>query len=189
MGPDAMIFVFWMLSFKPTFSLSTFTFIKRLFSSSSLDLIYNHSKRTGNERGVILQSKSRILLPKEGRRNTVQAKQPMPNTPFLFSTWWDCLLIWHFLYITFVLSHPTITSSCPGKVNYSFYICVSNMYYIITFTVLQQRSCDVSACLWETASSREKNFHPTDTVLLPALPLFLSYPVTLFLMPTQVTYP
>ena len=36
MGPDAMIFVFWMLSFKPTFSLSSFTFIKRLFSSSSL---------------------------------------------------------------------------------------------------------------------------------------------------------
>ena len=32
--PDAMIFVFWMLSFKPTFSLSSFTFIKRLFSSS-----------------------------------------------------------------------------------------------------------------------------------------------------------
>ena len=31
MGPDAMILVFWMLSFKPTFSLSSFTFIKRLF--------------------------------------------------------------------------------------------------------------------------------------------------------------
>ena len=31
---DAMIFVFWMLSFKPAFSLSSFTFIKRLFSSS-----------------------------------------------------------------------------------------------------------------------------------------------------------
>ena len=39
MGPDAMIFVFWMLSFKPTFSLSTFTFIKRHFSSSSLSAI------------------------------------------------------------------------------------------------------------------------------------------------------
>jgi len=38
-GPDAMIFVFWMLSFKPTFSLSSFTFIKRLFSSSSLSVI------------------------------------------------------------------------------------------------------------------------------------------------------
>ena len=36
MGPDAMIFVFDELSFKPTFSLSSFTFIKRLFSSSSL---------------------------------------------------------------------------------------------------------------------------------------------------------
>ena len=37
-GPDAMIFVFWMLSFKPTLSLSYFTFIKRLFSSSSMFL-------------------------------------------------------------------------------------------------------------------------------------------------------
>ena len=36
MGPDDMILVFWMLSFKPTFSLSSFTFSKRLFSSSSL---------------------------------------------------------------------------------------------------------------------------------------------------------
>ena len=35
MGPDAMIF-FWKLSFKPAFSFSSFTFIKRLFSSSSL---------------------------------------------------------------------------------------------------------------------------------------------------------
>ena len=33
MGLNAMILVFWMLSFKPTFSLSSFTFIKRLFSS------------------------------------------------------------------------------------------------------------------------------------------------------------
>ena len=37
MGPDAMIFVFWMLSFKPTFSLSSFTFIK--FYCSSLSAI------------------------------------------------------------------------------------------------------------------------------------------------------
>ena len=38
MGPDAMILVFWMLSFKPTFHYS-FTFIKRLFSSSLLSAI------------------------------------------------------------------------------------------------------------------------------------------------------
>ena len=36
MGPDAMILVFWMLWLMPTFSLSSFTFIKRLFRSSLL---------------------------------------------------------------------------------------------------------------------------------------------------------
>ena len=35
MGPDASILVFWMLNFKPAFTLSSFTFNKRLFSSSS----------------------------------------------------------------------------------------------------------------------------------------------------------
>ena len=39
MGPDAMISVFWMLSFKPTFSLSYCIFITRIFSSSSLTAI------------------------------------------------------------------------------------------------------------------------------------------------------
>jgi len=36
MGPDAKVLVFWMLSYKPTFSLSSFTFSKRLFSFYSL---------------------------------------------------------------------------------------------------------------------------------------------------------
>ena len=39
MGPDSMILVFWLLSFKPSFSLSSFTFIKRLFSYSLLSAI------------------------------------------------------------------------------------------------------------------------------------------------------
>ena len=38
-GPDAVILVFWMSSLKSPFSLSSFTFIKRLFSSSSLSAI------------------------------------------------------------------------------------------------------------------------------------------------------
>ena len=38
-GMDAMILVFWMLNFKPTFSLSSFTFIERFFSSSSLSAV------------------------------------------------------------------------------------------------------------------------------------------------------
>ena len=39
MGPDAMELVFWMLSFKPAFLLSSFLFIKNLFSSSSFSAI------------------------------------------------------------------------------------------------------------------------------------------------------
>ena len=39
MGLVAMILVFWMLSFKPSYSLSFFSFIKRLFSSSLLSAI------------------------------------------------------------------------------------------------------------------------------------------------------
>ena len=39
MGPDAMTVGFWMLSFRSDFSLSSFTFIKRLFCSSLLSAI------------------------------------------------------------------------------------------------------------------------------------------------------
>ena len=39
MGPDTMILISWMLSFKPAFLFSSFTFIRRLFSSSSLSAI------------------------------------------------------------------------------------------------------------------------------------------------------
>ena len=38
MGPDAMISAFWMMSFKPTFSLSFLTFTYRIFSSSLSDI-------------------------------------------------------------------------------------------------------------------------------------------------------
>ena len=39
MGLDAVILVFWMLSFEPVFSFSSFTFIKKLFYSSLLSAI------------------------------------------------------------------------------------------------------------------------------------------------------
>ena len=38
-GPDAMILVFWMLSFMPAFLLSSFTLIKRLFHYSTVSAI------------------------------------------------------------------------------------------------------------------------------------------------------
>ena len=39
MGPDAIVLIFWILSFKPAFSFSPSSFIKRLFSSSLLSFI------------------------------------------------------------------------------------------------------------------------------------------------------
>ena len=39
MGIDTMILVFVMLTFKPAFSLSSFTFIKRLFNFSSVSAL------------------------------------------------------------------------------------------------------------------------------------------------------
>ena len=39
MGPDAMFLVFWMLSFKPAFSLFSFTFLKRILSFFLLSAI------------------------------------------------------------------------------------------------------------------------------------------------------
>ena len=38
MGPESMILLFWMLSFKPAFSLFSFTLIKKLLNSSSLSI-------------------------------------------------------------------------------------------------------------------------------------------------------
>ena len=48
MGPDAMILVFWMLSFKLAFSLSSFIFIKRFFSSSLLSALRKIAGRNIN---------------------------------------------------------------------------------------------------------------------------------------------
>ena len=59
MGPDAMILVFWMLSFKPAFSLSSFTFIKRLFSSS----LFSATRMVSSAYLKILIFLPEILIP------------------------------------------------------------------------------------------------------------------------------
>ena len=55
---DAMILSFWMLSFKPAFSLSSYTFIKKIFSSSLLSFITMVS--SGYHRLICLLA---ILIP------------------------------------------------------------------------------------------------------------------------------
>ena len=51
--PDAMILVFWMLSFKPTFSLSSFSFIRRLFSSSRTRIRWGLKGRRNGSSGAV----------------------------------------------------------------------------------------------------------------------------------------
>ena len=74
MGPDARIFVFWMLSFKPTFSLSSFIFIKRLFSSSLLYAI----------RVVVILSNS-YVLPFSSYLQSFPASESFPMSWFFAS--------------------------------------------------------------------------------------------------------
>ena len=58
-GPDAMIFIFWMLSFKPTFSLSTFTtIIQHSFGSPS----YSNQRRKRNKRNPDQKRRSKALF-------------------------------------------------------------------------------------------------------------------------------
>ena len=67
MGPVAMILIFWMLSFKPTFSLSSFTFIKSLFSSplSAIRVVSSAYLR-------LLTFLPAILIPKLGGEEECQ---------------------------------------------------------------------------------------------------------------------
>ena len=72
MRPDAMILAFWMLSFKPVFSLSSFTFIQKLFFSSSL--LSAHQVEEGAKcyslnitRGSAEKTKTCAIAPPIGR--------------------------------------------------------------------------------------------------------------------------
>ena len=58
MDPDAMILVFWMLSFKPTFSLFSCTFIERLFSS-----LFSHIRVVSSAYMRLLIFLPAILIP------------------------------------------------------------------------------------------------------------------------------
>ena len=84
MGPDAMIFIFWMLSFKPTFSFSSFTFTKRLFSSSSLSAIVQYiiaiCLRPINEKTKIL---IQIYLTSEAFYSLTHLSRLCPKVYFL----------------------------------------------------------------------------------------------------------
>ena len=88
-GADAMIFIFWMLNFKPAFSPSSFTFIKRLFSSSSHSAIKVVSSAylrlliiLSLDLVIVVQLLSRVWLFVTPRIAARQASQPFPAPRF-----------------------------------------------------------------------------------------------------------
>ena len=95
MVPDAMIFVFWMLSFKPTFSLSSFT-----FSHASKVLLKIFQAR--------LQQYMKHEIPdiqagfRKGRRTRDQManihwiikKSKRVPEKYLFLLYWPCQSLW-----------------------------------------------------------------------------------------------
>ena len=66
MGPDAMILVFWLLNFKPYFSLTPFTFIKVL-SSSSLSAVFPGGSVVKNPPANVGETRDSSSIPGLGR--------------------------------------------------------------------------------------------------------------------------
>ena len=105
MGPDSMILVFWMLSYKPASSLPSFACIKRLFSSSSLSAIRVVS--SAYLRLLILLAiwfQLVIHLAQDFTWGTLHINQANKVT-ILF--WWGFFVSFHFVHI-FKIMYVTI---------------------------------------------------------------------------------
>ena len=120
MEPDAMIFVSWTLSFQPTFSLFSFTFIKRMFSSSSLSAIRVASSAYLSLLIFLQQSQFQLVL----------------HSVFSFIQW--MLPIWSQIPLPFL--NFAWTSVC-SLFMYSWSLACR----ILSITLLV---CDMSAIVW-----------------------------------------
>ena len=117
MGPDAMILVFWMLSFKPIFKISSFTFIKRLFSSSlsAIRVVSSEYLRLLIFLPAILipacaSSSPAFLLMYSAYKLNKQGDNIQPwHTPFLI---WNQIPIKP-LYTNCILWFPPLSSNIP----------------------------------------------------------------------------
>ena len=106
MGPDSMILVFWMLSLKPVFPLSSFTLIKRLLSSSSLSAIRVVSSAYLRLLILLLAIWFQLVihLAQDFTWGTLHINQANKVT-ILF--WWGFFVSFHFVHI-FKIMYVTI---------------------------------------------------------------------------------
>ena len=126
MEPDAMILVFWMLSFEPTFSLSSLTFIKRLFSSSSLSAIR-----------VVLSAYLRLLifLPE-----TLIPASASSSPVFLIF-----IIFYYFTYLEAVCSSMSISNYCLNDLKRAMIYLLRDLS---SATALMNSLLHFPSCFW-----------------------------------------
>ena len=128
MGLDAMILVFWMLSFMPAVSLSSFTFIKRLVSSSSLSL----------DPSKLLVSYRIILLPSNHLCSAYSPHSSIPSNLWAFyclhsfAFFLQCQMVGIIKYIAFpdwllLLSNMYLSSMSFHGLIAHFFLTLSNI--------------------------------------------------------------
>ena len=105
------ILVFWMLSFKPTFSLSSFTFIKRLFRSSSLSAIRVLSHHYHPDSIMRVHSVLHILLHShlasvvsEEKLDVILIFAPLLSEMFICSALYKVFYLWFYWNVN--MMHP-----------------------------------------------------------------------------------
>ena len=123
MGPDAMIFVFWMLSYKPDFSLSYFIFIKSIFSYSLLSAIRVVSSEylrllifllalmipaCVSSSPAFLMMYSAYKLNKQG--NNIKPWRVWQYNHYI---WHHTHYIWHHIHYICVITPTVLMTSCP----------------------------------------------------------------------------
>ena len=113
MGLDAVILVFWMLTFKPTFSLSSFTFIKRLFSASSLPAL----RVVSSAYLRLLIFLPAILIPACASSSPVFL---MMYSAYKLNKQGDNIQPWH---TPFPVWNQSVVP-CPSSSNYCFLTCI-----------------------------------------------------------------
>ena len=125
MGPDAMIFVFWMLGFKPIFSLSSFTLFYFIFKLYNIVLVLPNIEM--NPPQVYMCSPSWTLLPLPPHTIPLgRPSAPAPSTQYRTSNL-DWQLVSYMIFYMFQCHSPKSSHPLPlpqSPKDYSIHQCL-----------------------------------------------------------------
>ena len=162
MGLWAMIFVFWMLSFKPDFSLCSFTFTNTIFSSSSLSAIR-----------VVFNISEVIDISPGNLDPACDSSSPafcMMYSAYKLNKQGDCIQPWH---TPFPIWNQSVLCSIFGS-NYCFLTCIQisqEADQVVWYSHLLKNflvCCDPhNQSLWRSQQGRSRCFSGNLLLFLP----------------------